>query len=301
MTKQLHGCACCGAEFGTIFRDNHAVKALMSPDPATALPILTGIVSRRDVLKSGIATLGALSVASCGTHETAEAPATVFTGGTVLTVDADFSEAEAIAIRGNKIIAVGSATEVRAAAGANAELVDLAGRTMLPGFIDAHTHVVAGSIVDAVMEYVGMAKYGAVDEVLDHIAARVATGDTEGAWELVRILDEEVERKRDAGIDVAPDYLGIGYAHYLVGDKETGLAALEKTVSLGFYVPVFQSYLEDLVSDPAFAPLLAAQQEKQKIQQERFLTIMCGPDNPVPQFWQPSDTACGLISERAIN
>jgi TolB-like protein len=133
-----------------------------------------------------------------------------------------------------------------------------------------------------------------------HIAARVATGDMEGAWELVRILDEEVERKRDAGIDVAPDYLGVGYAHYVVGDKETGLAALEKTVGLGFYVPVFQSFLEELVRDPAFAPLLAAQQEKQRVQQERFLTIMCGPDNPVPHFWRPSDAACNSLSELAI-
>jgi predicted amidohydrolase YtcJ len=41
--------------------------------------------------------------------------ATVFTGGTVLTVDPRFSRAEAIAIRGNQIVAVGSGASVRAA------------------------------------------------------------------------------------------------------------------------------------------------------------------------------------------
>lgn len=197
MTTELHGCACCGADFGNLFRDNHAVKAMMSSDPATALPIVSGIVTRRDVLKGGIATLGALSVTSCGTDEVAEAPATVFTGGTVLTVDAEFSEAEAIAIRGNQIIAVGSAADVLTAAGANAEIVDLAGRTMLPGFIDAHTHVVAGAIVDAVMEYVGMAKYGTVAEVLEHIAARAAAAPA-GEWLVFRNFDPAVQEGLDA-------------------------------------------------------------------------------------------------------
>ena len=64
----------------------------------------------------------------------------VFTGGTVLTVDREFSEAEAIAIRGKLILGVGTNAEVRSAAGADAQIVDLAGKTLLPGFIDPHTH-----------------------------------------------------------------------------------------------------------------------------------------------------------------
>ena len=84
------------------------------------------------------------------------APATIFSGGTILTVDAGFSEAEAIAISGNRIIAVGALGDVRAKAGAGAVEIDLAGRTMLPGFIDPHTHVVSGSAVDSIMDNVGM-------------------------------------------------------------------------------------------------------------------------------------------------
>ena len=133
------------------------------------------------------------------------------------------------------------------------------------------------------------------------IAARVAVGDMEGARLLVQLLDEDIDTKRTAGIDVAPDYLGEGYAHYLIGNKERGLAALEKTVRLGFYIPTFQAYLEELRNDPAFAPLLATQQEKQNVQQERFLTIMCGPENPVPDFWQPSKTACDLLFTKVID
>ena len=131
----------------------------------------------------------------------------------------------------------------------------------------------------------------------EQIAARVATGDIAGALLLTQRLDEEGERRRLAGIDVAPDYLGEGYAHYLIGDEERGLDELKKTVELGFYVPIFQAYLEELLEDPDFVPLLAVQQQKQKVQQERFLTIMCGQENPAPDFWKPSDAACSSLSE----
>jgi predicted amidohydrolase YtcJ len=196
MKKEPYGCACCGAEFGNVFRNNHAVQQMASPDPAAAPLIAAGIVSRRDVLKGSIATLGALGLASCGV-ETPDEPAKIFTGGTILTVDADFSEAEAIAIRGNQIISVGSEADVRAAAGPGAQTFDLRGKTMLPGFIDAHTHVIAGSIVAAIMEYVGMAKFVTVAEVLDHIAARAASTPA-GEWLVFRNFDPAVQDGLDA-------------------------------------------------------------------------------------------------------
>jgi len=129
------------------------------------------------------------------------------------------------------------------------------------------------------------------------IAARVAVGDMEGARFAVQLVDEEGDARRTAGIDVAPDYLNIGYAHYLIGEKEKGLATLAKVVQLGFYVPVFQAFLKELRSDPEFAPLLAQQQAKQSIEREKFLMVMCGLDNPVPNFWRPSKRACERVSE----
>ena len=124
------------------------------------------------------------------------------------------------------------------------------------------------------------------------IAARVAVGDMEGARLLAQLLDEDLDTRRAAGIDVAPGYLNEGYAHYLIGEKDAGLAALAKVVELGFYVPVFQAYLKELRSDPGFAPLLAKQQAKQSVEREKFLAVMCGLDNPVPNFWRPSERAC---------
>jgi len=120
----------------------------------------------------------------------------VFTGGTILTVDEDFSEAEAIAIRGNRILSVGTDGEVRAIAGADALVVDLAGKTVLPGFVDPHTHVIAGSVVDAVMEYVGMARFSTVAEVLDHITQRAAETPA-GEWLVFRNFDPAVQEGLD--------------------------------------------------------------------------------------------------------
>ena len=73
---------------------------------------------------------------------TAPQPAdTVFTGGRVLTFDDASSLAQAIAIAGNRIVAVGDDKSVLALAGPRSRVIPVAGRTMIPGIIDAHAHM----------------------------------------------------------------------------------------------------------------------------------------------------------------
>ncbi|WP_135452888.1 amidohydrolase [Mycobacterium sp. DL99] len=73
------------------------------------------------------------------------APATiVFTGGPVLTMDAARSRVGAVAVTGNRITAVGNAA--RELIGPDTEVVDLAGRLLIPGFQDAHVHPVAAGV-----------------------------------------------------------------------------------------------------------------------------------------------------------
>jgi predicted amidohydrolase YtcJ len=157
-------------------------------------------VSRRNFIKIvGAASLTAMLPGCSREQEQAskqEQATTVFTGGTVLTVDDDFSEAEAIAIHGNRILAVGTDAEVRKAAGDGAKIVDLEGKAVLPGFIDPHTHVVAGSIVDSVMDYVGMARFQTTDEVLAHIKERAAETPA-GEWLVFRNFDPAVQEGLD--------------------------------------------------------------------------------------------------------
>ena len=65
----------------------------------------------------------------------------IYFGGKVVTVNDLQPEAEAVAIKGGKIIAVGYRDEVMKLKGGQTRLVDLGGKTMLPGFIDPHGHV----------------------------------------------------------------------------------------------------------------------------------------------------------------
>ena len=64
----------------------------------------------------------------------------VLRGGKVITLDAGDRVAEAIAVRGNRIQAVGSNTEIARLTGPQTRAIDLQGRSVTPGFIDAHTH-----------------------------------------------------------------------------------------------------------------------------------------------------------------
>lgn len=65
---------------------------------------------------------------------------TVYLNGTVVTVDAGGTVAEGVAVRGDEIVAVGSSFEIEALAGPGTLVVDLAGRTMIPGFYAPHDH-----------------------------------------------------------------------------------------------------------------------------------------------------------------
>ena len=69
----------------------------------------------------------------------------VFTGGPVHTADAARSRATSVAVRGERIVAVGH-DEVRELIGQRTEVVDLTGRLLIPGFQDAHVHPVGGGL-----------------------------------------------------------------------------------------------------------------------------------------------------------
>ncbi|MGV9823074.1 amidohydrolase [Nocardia xishanensis] len=63
----------------------------------------------------------------------------IFTGGTILAMDPDHEGARALAVSGGRIAAVGGA-DVLTMRGPDTEMVDLAGRCLMPGFVEAHTH-----------------------------------------------------------------------------------------------------------------------------------------------------------------
>lgn len=68
----------------------------------------------------------------------------IVTGAKVLTMDPDQPRAEAVAWTGGRIVAVGSAAEVAALAGPRTRVIQAGGRTLLPGFVESHLHLVLG-------------------------------------------------------------------------------------------------------------------------------------------------------------
>ncbi|MBK7125335.1 MAG: amidohydrolase [Dehalococcoidia bacterium] len=112
----------------------------------------------------------------------------IFTNGIVHTVDANNSIAEAVAVSDGRILAVGSNAEVSATAGPATERVDLRGRSLTPGFIDAHHH------------FTGL---GSGSEAIDCKAA---------GMDSIRAIVEEV-RKRAAALPAGTWIRGRGYDH----------------------------------------------------------------------------------------
>jgi predicted amidohydrolase YtcJ len=83
----------------------------------------------------------AACVAAAAALAAQQAPADlVLTNGKIITVDDKFSIAQAVAVRGERIVAVGTTADINRLAGPNTRRIDLRGRAVTPGFIDNHAH-----------------------------------------------------------------------------------------------------------------------------------------------------------------
>lgn len=71
---------------------------------------------------------------------------TIYTGGPILTINDDQPRVEAVAVKDGRILAIGTSDSVMATRGDRTEIFELNGRTMLPGFVDSHGHVVFGGL-----------------------------------------------------------------------------------------------------------------------------------------------------------
>ncbi|NBW85788.1 MAG: amidohydrolase [Planctomycetia bacterium] len=93
------------------------------------------VVRERGLLRRLVFVLGTL-----GDVVAARAVDLIIAGGTIVTLDERRPQAEALAVRDGRIVAVGSREEVLPLAAPATQMLDLDGRTLVPGFIDAHGH-----------------------------------------------------------------------------------------------------------------------------------------------------------------
>ncbi|MCX5335609.1 amidohydrolase [Streptomyces sp. NBC_00140] len=109
-------------------------------------------------------------------------PTLILTGGQVITVDGDFAVAEGVAVDGRDIVAVGSDAEMRALAGPGTRIVELGGRTVLPGINDSHLHGAAYGLTKPPFALdVGHPAVGSIADIVAVVAQAVGEARP-GEW-----------------------------------------------------------------------------------------------------------------------
>jgi predicted amidohydrolase YtcJ len=175
----------------------------------------------------------------------AQEPDTVLLNGKVVTVDRESSIREAIAIRDGKIVAIGRTAEIGKLAGPRSRVIDVQGRTVIPGLIDSHLHAIRAA----------------------------QTFATEVNWTGVRSLKEAIGRIHDASLTKPGAWLivaGGWTERQFVENRRPTQAELQAAapnnpvyVQLGYtWVVMTRPALEALKIDTASDGVIAGRQDQ---------------------------------------
>jgi predicted amidohydrolase YtcJ len=112
----------------------------------------------------------------------------ILVNGKVVSVDSEETVAEAVAVKGGRILKVGSSQEVEAIAMSSAKIIDLTGRTVLPGFVDSHEHVMRRGMM---LDWVNCKSppMETIQDIIDALAAKAAE-KPDGEWVIGNWFDE---------------------------------------------------------------------------------------------------------------
>lgn len=112
----------------------------------------------------------------------------ILMNGRVVTVDESFSVAETVAVKGDRILAVGSDPEIVKWKGERTEVIDLGGKMVLPGLIDSHIHVVGtGSLMTQIN--CRTPPMSSISDMVEAVRQKAATSEP-GEWILGRGWDQ---------------------------------------------------------------------------------------------------------------
>lgn len=156
----------------------------------------------------------------------------VLTQGRIVTADAAFSVAEAVAVRDGRILAVGRNDEIAALAAPDAEWIDLAGATVLPGLIDTHAHVEDAGLLRVTIGFEGV---GSVAEALERVAG-MAARTPPGQWlrgriwhPMAQLAEKRFLHRRELD-QAAPEHpVSLPVGHFtLVNSRALALAGITR-------------------------------------------------------------------------
>ena len=216
--------------------------------------------------------------------EAQSSPDHIFFNAKIFTADPQNPYAEAVAIHGDKILAVGNLTEVAQAA-PNATRTDLDGKTLFPGFIDSHSHTIDGGLnliaadatekVDSIQDlpaFVDNAKKsgrgmrGDIVEVLglplefwshpDFLNARFSTGAYANQSVILRGMDGHTSWANHAMLERAG--ITASYLNTLTSDQRSYYGVDKNMQPTGFLVDAGQEKVDRLMPPPTDKELLDA-------------------------------------------
>lgn len=155
----------------------------------------------------------------------------ILTGGKVVTVDERFSIAQAVAVRGDRVLAVGSNQEISRLAGPATRRIDLRGRTVLPGLIDNHMHLLrAATTWELELRWDGVYSRSQALETVRARARALGPGQwvfNFGGWTTAQFADDPRSFTREELDRVAPDNpVALQESYYQVFLNSRGLEAL---------------------------------------------------------------------------
>src|SRR5262245_12528606 len=142
---------------------------------------------------------------------------TLLVNGKILTVDPQFSTQQAIAIRDGKVLALGKTLDIQKLAGPSSRVIDLQGRTVVPGLIDSHLHGIRAALsFSTEVNWIGAPS---LDDALGRIrqAARSMKPGAwlivAGGWNVQQFKEKRLPTQAEL-IKAAPDnpvYVQLGY------------------------------------------------------------------------------------------
>jgi predicted amidohydrolase YtcJ len=152
-----------------------------------------------------VAVAGAISTA----HAQQGAPDFIFSNGKIITVDQRFTIAEAVAVKNDRIVAVGSNQEIARLAGTGTKRIDLKGKSVIPGLIDNHMHLLRGGTTwQRELRLDGVESRKQAMEMLRARAKALGPGGwiyTIGGWAHHQFTDDPRPLTREELDRVAPD------------------------------------------------------------------------------------------------
>jgi predicted amidohydrolase YtcJ len=137
------------------------------------------------------------------------APDLILTNGKIVTVDERFTIAQAVAVARDRIVGVGTSADMMKLAGPTTKRIDLGGKTVIPGLIDNHMHLLrAGTTWQLELRWDGITSRKRALEMLRARATEVGPGEwvfNIGGWATAQFADDNKPFTRDELDQVAPD------------------------------------------------------------------------------------------------